>query len=146
VGTKAATAAIAKAASTVSINQVTPVIRSTPTAPAATSYLFRNSRAHPAATAEITAPTASMAVVSERLTPPGNVKVCMTNISNTPRAMAPPTGANHSSSARSENRVPTGNKLTSHTANKPGTASPALTPHRGLALTVTGHAKEKITT
>src|SRR5699024_12432691 len=88
----------------------------------------------------MTAPIASIAVVSARLMPTDIAKVCMTNIINTPSAAAPPTGANHRSRARPEKRAYRGNRLAIQIANKHGNASAALTPHRAVVLTVSGNA------
>lgn len=91
----------------------------------------------------MTAPTDNIAVVSARLIPTDMLKVCMTNISSTPKAAAPPTGASQRSIARPEKRASSGNTAMIHIAERPGTATAALTPHRGLVLTVAGQAMAK---
>src|SRR5699024_9993170 len=106
----------------------------------------RSKRAQPAAVATITDPTENIAVVIKRCTPPGKVKVWMTNIAKIPNAAAPPTGANHSSVGADENCACAGSSDTTHTEAKPVVPSTADTPQRGAAVIRTGHVSAKVTT
>src|SRR5699024_7344542 len=145
-GSNVSTLAIASATKIVNINQVTPLIRSTPNEPMATSYLLRSNIVQPAPVTAITAPRASMEVARKRSTPPGRLKIWRINTAKTPTATAPLTGASHSSVVVVENRAVTGSNATSQMANKPAIPRAAEIPQRQLGFTSLGQASANITT